>query len=97
LSELRYSVRTCDPQTCSTTRHPIPRSSSFPRLMEKLPSAPERASCQQSQFGHASELTSSAAGIEEGAAVAGFAVEDHSAATHVPRTPLRSYDVLELR
>lgn len=45
----------------------------------------------------ASELSSSEAEIEEGAAAAEFATEDPSAAIHVPSAPLRGYQVLELR
>jgi chloride channel protein, CIC family len=45
----------------------------------------------------ATQLTSSERGIEEGAAAAGFAVRDPGAAIHIPSTPLRGYQILELR
>ncbi len=44
-----------------------------------------------------SELSSVEEEIEEGAVAAEFAVEDPSAAIHTPRTPLRGYEMLELR
>jgi CIC family chloride channel protein len=45
----------------------------------------------------ASKLTSGEEEIEEGAVAAEFAVEDPSAAIHTPSTPLRGYEILELR
>jgi CIC family chloride channel protein len=45
----------------------------------------------------ATKLSSSEEEIEEGAAAAEFAVEDPSAAIHKPSTPLRGYQILELR
>jgi CIC family chloride channel protein len=43
------------------------------------------------------ELRSSEGQIEEGALAAEFAVKDPSAAVHIPSTPLRGYQILELR
>ncbi len=44
-----------------------------------------------------SKLSSGEEEIEEGAVAAEFAVEDPSAAIHTPSTPLRGYEILELR
>jgi CIC family chloride channel protein len=43
------------------------------------------------------KLRSSEGQIEEGALAAEFAVEDPSAAVHIPSAPLRGYQILELR
>jgi CIC family chloride channel protein len=43
------------------------------------------------------KLSSSEDEIEDGAAAAEFAVEDPIAAIHTPSTPLRGYEILELR
>jgi CIC family chloride channel protein len=45
----------------------------------------------------ASKLSSGEEEIEEGAAAAEFAVENPTAAIHVPSTPLRGYEIVELR
>ena len=45
----------------------------------------------------ATKLSSSEEEIEEGAAAAEFALRDPSTAIHVPSTPLRGYQILELR
>jgi CIC family chloride channel protein len=44
-----------------------------------------------------SKLSSSEEEIEEGAVAAEFAVEDPTAAIHIPSTPLLGYEILELR
>jgi CIC family chloride channel protein len=44
-----------------------------------------------------SKLSSGEQEIEEGAAAAEFAVENPAAAIHAPSTPLRGYEILELR
>jgi chloride channel protein, CIC family len=44
-----------------------------------------------------SKLSSGEEEVEEGAVAAEFAVDDPSAAIHTPSTPLRGYEILELR
>jgi hypothetical protein len=44
-----------------------------------------------------SRLSASEDEIEDGAVAAQFAVKDPAATVHTPRTPLRGYEILELR
>jgi hypothetical protein len=44
-----------------------------------------------------SKLSSAEREIERGAVAAEFAVRDQSSAIHIPSTPLRGYEMLELR